>query len=123
MKEEVKRWWQSALKDLDTAKANFEIKKYSYSAFLCQQAAEKALKSLDLKLSGKIIKTHDLVFLGRRVKAPTILLEKCGKINPVYTDSRYPDFSTKEVYTREKVEELLTYSKEVLEWVKLQLNI
>ena len=48
MREEVNRWWKQSLKDLESAKKNFSIDEYYVSAFLCQQAVEKALKSFEV---------------------------------------------------------------------------
>lgn len=56
MKEEVKRWLKKAKQDLDSAKYNYEGKKYDVSAFLCQQSSEKALKALLLEKSGQLRK-------------------------------------------------------------------
>ena len=61
MKQAVKSWWNQTLKDIDTAKALYKIKKHDYSSFWCQQAGEKALKTLLLKRGHELIKTHDLV--------------------------------------------------------------
>ena len=123
MQEEVLKWWKLAERDLDTAEYNFRGNKYYAAAFFCQQAAEKALKALDLKKSGKIIRTHDLLFLCNRINAPESITEKCIRITPVYTESRYADFSGIKSYTISKVKEILSYTREVLKWAKENLNI
>lgn len=43
MREEVSNWWKQALKDLESASKNLEIKEYYVTAFLSHQAAEKGL--------------------------------------------------------------------------------
>ena len=48
-------------------------------------------------------------------------IELCAKITPAYTSTRYPDVGM--VYDREDVEEILVSAKEVLEWVKQNLNL
>ena len=75
--EEMERWWKLAKDDLDSAEANFKIKKYYVCAFFSQQAVEKALKSLLLKKTKILIKIHDLVILGREVGLTKDLLNKC----------------------------------------------
>jgi len=44
-KEEAKRWFLQALRDLDDAKFNLSGERFNVACFLAQQAAEKALKS------------------------------------------------------------------------------
>jgi len=120
MKEEVKRWWKKAKKDLDSAKYNFKGKKYDVSAFLCQQSAEKALKALLLKKSGKIRKIHDLVELGKEVGLSSELLNETKELTLAYTYARYPDIE--EVKNLNKIaKKFLHVSEEILKWVKKQL--
>ena len=123
MKEEVKRWWKKSKKDITNSKFNLENKKYEEACFFAQQSVEKALKSLDIKISNTFIKTHDLKFLAERVKSPENLIENCIKISPVYTESRYPDFMEMEAYTKKKSEEILSLSKEILKWIKKEIDI
>jgi len=46
IREEALNWWRESLHNLRQAKKNIEIDEYSVAAFLCHQAAEKALKSI-----------------------------------------------------------------------------
>jgi HEPN domain-containing protein len=48
------------------------------------------------------------------------LLNASAKITPAYSTTRYPDVGR--VYDRGDVEEILMSAKEVLEWVKKNLN-
>lgn len=59
--------------------------------FFAQQAAEKALKSLQIKKFGGFKKVHDLVLLAKYVGAPEEVIENSEKITPFYTITRYPD--------------------------------
>jgi HEPN domain-containing protein len=90
MKEEVKRWLEQAKRDLITAENSFESKDYYASSFWCQQAAEKALKALLIKKTGEFPKIHDLTNLARLNMVPQRIVELCAKLNPAYTNSRYP---------------------------------
>jgi len=113
MKEEIKRWLKKAKQDLDSAKYNFKGKKYDVSAFLCQQCAEKALKALLLKKTGRIRKIHDLVELGKNVSLSSDLLDNVKELTMAYTYARYPDVS--EVKDLNKiVKKFLNVSEEVL---------
>ena len=120
MKEEVKKWLKKAKQDLDSAKYNFKGKKYDVSAFLCQQSAEKALKALLLKKSGKIRKIHDLVELGKNVNLPSDLLDSCKELTLSYIYARYPDIQ--EVKNLNKIaKKFLKVSEDILKWAKKQL--
>ena len=67
MKEETKNWIDSANKDLKKARDNFNIGNYDITSFLCQQAVEKALKSILIQRTNEFPKIHDLVRLGKLV--------------------------------------------------------
>ena len=117
MKQEVKRWMAQAKEDYDTAKFDFEGKKYKAAAFWCQQSAEKALKALTLKKTGKIKKIHDLVILGKDAGIPPNLLSKLKELTLAYVYSRYPDVSNVN-NLKDKVSHFLKVSEEVLKWTK-----
>lgn len=120
MKEEVKRWMAQAKEDSDTAKFNFKGKKYKAAAFWCQQSAEKALKALMLKKTGKIKKIHDLVVLSKDLEIPNNLLKELKELTLAYVYSRYPDVSQVK-NLKDKVSHFLEVSKEVLKWTKKRL--
>lgn len=120
MREEIKLWIKKAKRDLSSAKYNFKGKKYDVCAFLCQQSAEKALKALLIKKSGKIRKIHDIVELGKNAGLPSHLLDKAKELTLAYIYSRYPD--VQEVKNLKKiVEEFLEVSGEILKWAEKQL--
>lgn len=123
MRAEVKRWLEQAERDADVAGTLFASKKYEYSSFWAQQAAEKALKTLLLKNGLELIKTHDLVLLAKKVKAPTEIIETCKQLTPVYVETRYPDVDETgfRKYSKQETEEDLASMTEVMKWVKKQL--
>ena len=49
MKEEVKKWWETALDDLETSKYNLEGNRLAAAAFYAQQSIEKGFKALLIK--------------------------------------------------------------------------
>lgn len=123
MKEEVKRWWKQTLADIDSAKSLFRIKKYSYSSFWCQQAAEKALKTLLLNRGHELIKTHDLVLLARKVDAPEDIVLLCKDLTPVYVETRYPDLGEEgfKKFSKEETEEDIKNMEKIVKWTKKNL--
>ena len=117
MKEEVKKWMEIAEEDFETAKANFEIKKYRFASYLCQQSTEKALKAYSLEKTGKIIKIHDLIELGKIVGVEEKFLNHLDKLTHVYIESRYPDITQRD-YTSDETKEDIKIAEEILLWVK-----
>lgn len=123
MKQEVQNWWQQTLKDIDTAKALYKIKKYDYSSFWCQQSAEKALKTLLLKRGYELIKTHDLVLLSRKLNAPENIVQLCKELTPVYVETRYPGLGEEgfKIFTKRETEEDIKSMEKIIEWTKKNL--
>src|SRR3989338_5017657 len=122
MKEEVKNWWERAKKDLNTAKNSLNSGDYYATSLFSQQSAEKALKALQLKKENKIIKTHDLLFLAKRLKIPENLIENCRKLKPVYIETRYPDAGGNfKEFSKNDSKEDIRLAREVLKWIKKNL--
>ena len=120
MLKEFERWFISARSDLKKAKDNFNIRNYDLTSFLCQQAVEKALKSLLIKQTNKFPRIHDLFRLGKLVYIDKSLLESCKKLTTVSTETRYPDVSIEE-YTKGESKEDIKITEEILKWVKKKL--
>lgn len=125
MVEEIDNWLKQTEDDYDSAEYNFKGKKYYVAAFLCQQSAEKALKSLALKEKGELIKTHNILRIGKLIKLPEDLLVKVSKLEPVYQGTRYPDVSSKlpsEEFDEKDAVNFLNIAKEVMLWVKEKMK-
>jgi len=120
MRKEIEIWLQQALDDFEGAEYNFDGKKFSIAAFLCQQAIEKALKALLIQRTKAFPKIHDLTHLARSLDAPEKIVTLCAQLNTAYVASRYPD--TPKKFTSREVMVLLTACKEVLEWAKKNLS-
>lgn len=88
--------------------------------FLCQQAAEKAMKAVMLEREGEIIKIHDLVILAKKVNAPEEIIQNAKELTLAYTYTRYPDLpKINDAKGKSKV--FLDYAKKVIEWAKESL--
>lgn len=116
---EKDKWMNMALHELETAEYNLEGSILDAAAFHCQQAVEKALKALYIKEYKRLIRTHDLLFLGKKLNLPDDLIEICDAINPFYIGARYPDMY--EEYGEEEVEEAINRAREVIEWVRKKI--
>ena len=120
MKPETKKWLELAKEDYDTAKYNFEGKKYRIAAFLCQQSVEKALKSIMLEKIGKVRQIHDLVELGREVGVRLDILNELKDLTLAYVYSRYPDVIQVN-NLKDKASHFLEVCQEILKWVEENL--
>lgn len=117
MREEVKRWWERAQEDLETARVNQESERFYAAAFFAQQSVEKALEALSIARMNKFRKIHDLVALGREVKLPQRLIDHCREISPAYTYTRYPDVPGR-ADLGPRIGDMIKHAEEILRWVR-----
>jgi len=121
MREETKNWLKQAEMDLETAKANINIKKYFASAFFSQQAAEKALKAMALEKLREPLKSHNLLELAKRLKVPHEIMVCLIELNPDFIITRYPDAANGlpyELYDLKKAKQKTGFAEKVLRWTK-----
>ena len=117
MDNEVKKWWEQAKEDIDSAKFNLEGGKYKVASFLAQQAVEKALKALYIKKFKSLKKTHDLVSLAKELKLEQEIVQECKQLSPAYIYTRYPDvIPIKNI--REESIRLVKIAEKILECLK-----
>lgn len=90
------------------------------AAFHAQQAAEFALKALEIQLSGRFTRTHDLTDLAKRVKAPPRIINLCASLTPAYVAARYPDVRGTRI-TRRRAEAYIDAARRILRWVRRQI--
>ncbi|MBI2558985.1 HEPN domain-containing protein [Candidatus Woesearchaeota archaeon] len=120
MKEEFRIWRRMAKDDLNSAESNLKNRKYYVCAYLSHQAAEKALKALLLKKTKSIIKTHDLVILGKQINLPTELLKKCEQLSRVYIETKYGlgVYAPSQKFKKQNSSEYLKIAKEIVIWAE-----
>ena len=82
------RWIRQAERDLDDAEYNRAGHRYSLVCFLCQQAAEKALKAALLS-RGDEVWGHSVYKLGSSLRAPNDLLDLARVLDTYYIPTRY----------------------------------
>ncbi len=121
----IKNWLEQAESDLKSAEYNLNGRKLDVASYLCQQAAEKALKAFCIKIHNKLWKTHDLIKLAELVNAPENIIEICNVLSPIYTEDRYPDYSDiipAKKFEEKEVSDFLNKAKEVVKWTKESLE-
>jgi len=127
MRPESSSWWQQALADLVAAEANLSVEQHHVCAFLCQQAAEKALKAMIIEIRRTAPPaTHSLPVLGRMVEAPRRLMTDLRRLNLAYTTARYPDAANgvpADMYDAEIAQAHLASARRVVNWVRERLGL
>ena len=126
MRKEIQNWLDQANDDFDSAKFNFNGKKFYVAAFLCQQAVEKALKALFLhEKKGEVPQSHSLIYLATNTSTPKSFYSFLKELTPKFVDTRYPDASVdlpSRIYDEDNTRGIVDKSKEVLEWIKKRLK-
>jgi len=117
MRKEAQTWWAKARRDVETALYLSQGERYEEACFFCQQAVEKTLKAVLIARSGKIVKTHDLVFLAGLTNLPSKFKEPCKELTAVYVATRYPD-SPEIVDEEERSTEFIELAGKVLKWAE-----
>ena len=118
---EEQEWLKRAKRDFEAAKINFKEGLYDISAFLLHQSVEKMLKALYVKRFKKLIKTHNLIFLGKKLDIPQNFLSSCDEINPFYIEAIYPPLFVMEKYTKDNISRLIKNAGEILEWIEKEI--
>lgn len=89
-----KDWYEQGKRDFEKAKLDLEYKYYEWSCFTSQQAAEKVLKGLSLKLGIEIwghSLTETLGILSTKIDVPGEVKEKAQLLDLYYIPPRHPD--------------------------------
>lgn len=116
-------WLKQAEYDLQTAEAMLQTKRYIYTVFMCHLAIEKTFKALYTKRFNKIPpKIHELVYFIKKLelKLPEKISEFIGTLSEAHIVTRYPDelLEVLKYFPQDKTEEILTKSKEVIQWIR-----
>lgn len=121
MREEIGNTLRQAKEDFDVARTNIGIKKYFVSAFLSQQAAEKALKALCMYKFRTFIRTHDLTKLCEKLCSPTEVTRAAKRFTPEYVVTRYVNAANSmpaDIYDEEIANNQLNNANIILKWVE-----
>lgn len=119
-------WMEQALYDIDTAKSLLESNKLPYVLFMCQQAIEKALKSLIAKATNEMPpRIHNLSRLAGLVEVEFSeeRLNFFREVSSYYIKSRYPEefAAFGEGISDEKARDVYNKSLEIVVWLSSKL--
>ena len=126
---EAKRWLDTARDDLEAAEILAANNKFSHSCFLCQQAVEKAVKSLHYKLDsdpwGHSIQKLISALENVAPKAHEKLVEfqhDALLLDRFYIPARYPNglpgLIPAEAYVKEDAEQAIQSAKAIINRIK-----
>lgn len=126
MKQAAESWLKQAEEDLRYANEALKDGFYSWVCFACQQAAEKALKSVIVEREGELEKTHRLLRLAdlaqKHVMQLTEVRDKLDVLNQYYGATRYADLHSSaapyEQYDESMAKEAIEYAVEIVGIVK-----
>ncbi len=82
------------------------------AAFHAQQAAEFALKALQIHQSARFTRTHDLRTLAGTVVAPPRVVKLAALVTPAYVSARYPDVAGPRI-TRRRAESYMDAARRI----------
>jgi HEPN domain-containing protein len=83
------------------------------ASFHAQQAAEFALKAVEVQQTGRFSRIHDLPNLAARVSAPPRVVRLASLLTPAYVSARYPD-SAGPMITRKRAESYLDAARRIV---------
>jgi len=128
-RQEAMRWYKTAEGDLDAALILNQNEKYAHACFLCQQAAEKALKSL-YYLHDADPWRHSIYKLIDELQQIDITLHKkfllysddARHLDKLYIPTRYPnglpDITPSVAYSSKDSEDAIASARKIVSAVK-----
>lgn len=124
-----KDWLEQGKSDLEAANHLLDTNDFSWSCFLAQQTAEKALKALGEYIN-IFLWGHDLVDLieelEKKIKIPEKILDNSKTLNLYYISTRYPDAFTSghpsEKFSKQQALDAIKLGKEILEYVQEKIK-
>ena len=128
MNDKINYWLDTAVYDLDTAKAMLETKRYLYVGFMCHQTIEKTLKAVIASRGQFPPKIHNLSMLSDKAELTKEFTPEQIKfiiaLNPLNIESRYPKYKDKinSMLTQEKCKEIISKTEELFSWIKQYLK-
>lgn len=111
-------WLEYADVDLAAARQLVDVHG-TIAAYHAHQAAEKALKALQIHWRGDHERTHDLVRLYHDLDVPEQFRSVLEDLNPADTAARYPDAAEVEF---ERPAETMDQVEALLAWIRKQSN-
>ncbi len=128
MTDRAQDWFEQARRDLEQSEDSRKAGRHEWACFAAQQAAEKAVKALHLRLKqeawGHVV-AQLLRELPQQVTVPPEIVEKGRVLDNFYIPTRYPNGhpsgSPFEHYGPIQSQQAIQYAREILEFIGLQM--
>ena len=116
MTNRAKDWLSQAKEDLKWANDTLTSEHYGQACFVCQQAAEKAVKALALHRDYDQVKSHSIYEIIKALEINGELEDIAKRLDQYYISTRYPDAfpsgAPYEFFTEQQAKEALGFAKE-----------
>jgi HEPN domain-containing protein len=127
IKEKVGFWVENAEYDLQTAEVMHLSARYSYTAFMCQQALEKIFKAIFLQENkAEAPRSHNLSYLVGLLNLDigTDFIGLLSELSTYYIEGRYPTYKEKisQLINKDKSQTILIQTREAFKWLKSRLT-
>lgn len=129
--QQASRWLRQVEHDWTVAESDFQRDFYSDCCFMCEQAAQKAMKAFLYAQGERAIAEHSIGGLMKRAityeRDFQLLLEKARMLDQYYIPTRYPDAMADpavpfESYAREQASQALAFAREIVDLVKRKIG-
>lgn len=123
--KQIKYWLAHAQEDLLSAKVMLDAGRYTWCAFICQQALEKLLKAGYVKRKKRIpphIHKLERLLELLSLQPPEDLLEALILVDKYYIVARYPSYKTSvDIKTKKAAVEIYKKTKEIYLWLQEEM--
>lgn len=123
-------WLRQAQDDYRFGRAALAGRFHAQACFIAQQVAEKAVKAVHYKLSGRPVIGHSVQALLKRLNARAQvtddLLTLGGELDQYYVPTRYPDalpgIVPSDAFSAAQARAALRAANKILKWAKTQVH-
>ncbi len=123
----IQAWLKKSKEDFETASDLLKSGRYTWCAFVSQQAIEKYLKAAYVKTYSKIPPyTHSLLRLCKELELilPEKVLESLTLVDKYYLAARYPTYKESvNISSKSEAQVFFKKAKECLEWLQKKLDV
>ncbi len=125
MAERTRDWFRQAEADLRLARSARQAGHFEWSAFACQQAAEKAVKALFQHLHKEAWGHVLIALLGalpEETKPDTALMDRARVLDRHYIPTRYPNGFERgapvDFYSQKDADEAIAHAEAIIEFCR-----
>ncbi len=123
-------WLRQAQDDYRFGRSALAGRFHAQACFIAQQVAEKAVKAVHHKLSGRPVIGHSVQALLKRLNARAQVTEELvilgGELDQYYVSTRYPDalpgVVPSDAFSAKQARSALRTANKILQWAKVQVR-